>query len=149
QVSTIVVGLSHSWSLAFLTDGDILITERGGRLRRVHNGVLRLARIAGTPKVHETSQEGLLDVALHPRFGENHLVYLTYSKAGGRGSTAVLARGRLDGDTLSGLAWICRCRRRARSRCSRESAIVFATSVRAPTVCCICSLTTGTTACFA
>jgi len=100
HVASVVSGLSHPWAIAFLPDGDILITERGGTLRRVHNGVLRHAAIDGTPRVHSTDQEGLLDIALHPQFARNHLLYLTYSKEGPGGTTIALARGRLEGDAL-------------------------------------------------
>jgi glucose/arabinose dehydrogenase len=66
HVHPLLGGLSHPWSLAFLPDGDLLITERGGTLRRVHNGILQHGPSAGVPRVHSTNQEGLLDVALHP-----------------------------------------------------------------------------------
>jgi len=100
HVHALVSGLSHPWSLAFLPDGDMLVTERNGRLRRIHNGALQRQPISGTPQVHSTGQEGLLDIALHPKFAENHLLYLTYSKPGTNGTTIALARGRLDGDAL-------------------------------------------------
>jgi glucose/arabinose dehydrogenase len=100
QVSTVVTGLSHPWSLAFLPDGDMLVTERDGRLRRIHDGVMQRRPISGTPSVHSTGQEGLLDIALHPQFAQNHLLYLTYSKQAASGTTIALARGRLDGDAL-------------------------------------------------
>jgi len=103
RVAPVVSGLSHPWSLAFLPDGDMLITERDGRLRRVHNGMLERQPIAGTPRIHATNQEGLLDIALHPAFSQNHLLYLTYSKEGPGGTTIALARGRLDGNALSDL----------------------------------------------
>ena len=104
RVSPVVSGLSHPWSVAFLPDGNILITERAGRLRRVHNGTLERQPIAGTPQVHATDQDGLLDIALHPKFAENHLLYLTYSKEGTRGTTIALARGRLEGDALTNVS---------------------------------------------
>jgi glucose/arabinose dehydrogenase len=100
HIHPLLGGLSHPWSLAFLPDGDLLITERGGTLRRVHNGVLQRGPIAGVPRVHSTNQEGLLDVALHPRFAENRLLYLTYSKERDGETTIALARGRLEGDAL-------------------------------------------------
>jgi glucose/arabinose dehydrogenase len=100
RVATVVSGLTHPWSLAFLPDGDLLITERRGSLRRVHSGVLQRAAIEGTPRVRSTDQEGLLDVALHPHFAQNRLLYITYAKPGPGGSTIALARGRLDGDHL-------------------------------------------------
>jgi aldose sugar dehydrogenase len=100
RVHPLISGLSHPWSLAFLPDGDLLITERRGAIRRVHDGVLQPGSIAGVPRVHATDQEGLLDIALHPRFAENHQLFLTYSKEREGETTIVLARGRLDGDRL-------------------------------------------------
>jgi|SRR5689334_8903546 aldose sugar dehydrogenase len=79
QVSTVVTGLSHPWSLAFLPGGDVLVTERDGRLRRIHNGVLQRGSLDGTPRLHVSGQQGLLDIALHPQFAQNRLLYLTYS----------------------------------------------------------------------
>jgi aldose sugar dehydrogenase len=98
-------GLARPWALAFLPSGDILITERGGRLRLVHNGVLDPQEIAGMPAVLHHRAFGLMDIALHPRFAENHLVYFTYSKPK-TGETdvasAALLRARYDGGhTLS------------------------------------------------
>ena len=98
-------GLVRPWALAFLPSGDILITERGGRLRLVHNGMLDQQEIAGMPAVLHHRAFGLMDIALHPRFAENHLVYFTYSKPK-TGETdvasAALLRARYDGGhTLS------------------------------------------------
>ena len=73
-------GLSHPWALAFLPNGDMLITERSGRLRIVRNGVLDPDPIAGMPEVNTVRLKGLMDIALHPRFAENQFVYFTYSK---------------------------------------------------------------------
>jgi aldose sugar dehydrogenase len=104
RVVVVSKGISHPWSLAFLPDGSMLVTERGGRLRIIRNGVLDPQPIAGVPQVHTVRLAGLMDVVLHPRFAENHLVYLTYSKAGAtveKGSTTALARGRFDARTLT------------------------------------------------
>jgi aldose sugar dehydrogenase len=101
RVVTIVEGLEYPWSLAFLPDGDMLVTERVGRLRIVRQGVFDPQPIAGVPTVHFHEHGGLLDVAAHPRFADNRLVYLTYSRAGERGATVALARGRLDGARLT------------------------------------------------
>jgi glucose/arabinose dehydrogenase len=101
RVVELAAGLSNPWSLAFLPNGDLLITERAGRLRLFHAGKLDPEPIAGVPPVKITALGGLLDVALHPSFARNGLVYLTYSKAGdGDLSTTAVARGRLDGKTL-------------------------------------------------
>src|SRR5215467_7076313 len=72
--------LSHPWSMAFLPDGAILITERAGRLRIVRNGVLDPNPVAGIPEVKAQALQGLMDVALHPKFSENKLIYFTYHK---------------------------------------------------------------------
>jgi glucose/arabinose dehydrogenase len=93
-------GLERPFSLAFLPDGNMLITERAGRLRIVRNGVLDSQPIAGIPPVLDSRLKGLQDIALHPRFAENRLVYFTYykPKPGEKEvATATLARGRFDG----------------------------------------------------
>jgi glucose/arabinose dehydrogenase len=101
RVSVVTKGLSHPWSIAFLPDGNMLVTERPGRLRMVRNGVLDPAPIAGVPRVRTDGNGGLMDVALHPGFAQNRLVYLTYTKPveNGKG-TPTLARGRLEGGAL-------------------------------------------------
>jgi glucose/arabinose dehydrogenase len=101
RVSVVVRGLSHPWSIAFLPDGGKLIVERDGWLRLVRDDKLHPYPIVGVPAVRTDGNGGLMDVALHPDFADNGLVYLTYAKRheDGRGSPA-LARGRLEGHTL-------------------------------------------------
>ena len=101
RVVTVADGLVQPWSMAFLPGGDMLVTERPGRLRLVRRGRLLPEPVAGVPAVLYTSQGGLLDVALHPSFATNRLVYLSYSKPlpDSTGTTAV-ARGRLENDRL-------------------------------------------------
>jgi glucose/arabinose dehydrogenase len=102
RVVPVVTGLSHPWSLAFLPDGNMLVTERDGRLRIIRNGVLDPTPIPGTPKVFARVLGGLLDVALHPRFAENRFVYLSYSKQREDNlSATALARGVFDGTSLT------------------------------------------------
>jgi glucose/arabinose dehydrogenase len=96
----VAAGLSHPWSMAFLPDGGILVTEREGRLRIVRNGVLSREPIAGLPEVSKARLAGLMDIALHPQFATNRLVYLTYSKPDPVTYKTALARGRLEGDRL-------------------------------------------------
>jgi glucose/arabinose dehydrogenase len=103
RVVPYVRGLAAPWSMAFLPNGDMLVTERVGRLRIVRNGVLDPQAIPGTPQVVAMQQGGLLEVALHPRFAENRYLYLTYSKAGEQGNTTALARGTFDGKALTGV----------------------------------------------
>src|SRR5262245_11049875 len=76
RVVAVATGLAHPWSLAFLPDGSMLVTERGGRLRIVRHGVLDPRPIDGVPPVYDGRLAGLLDVALHPKFSENRIVYL-------------------------------------------------------------------------
>ena len=101
QVGVVARGLSHPWSVAFLPDGGMLVTERDGWLRVIRDGKLHPRPITGIPAVRTDGNGGLMDVALHPDFADNGLVYLTYTKrhADGRGSPA-LARGRLEGHAL-------------------------------------------------
>ena len=101
RVSVVTKGLLHPWALAFLPNGDILVTERPGRLRIVHRGVLDPQAISGVPQVRTDGNGGLMDVALHPRFADNRFVYVTYTKPVGNGMGApVLARGRLEAGAL-------------------------------------------------
>lgn len=108
-VETVARGLDHPWSVAFLPDGRMLVTERAGQLRVIGNGASSV--IGGVPAVKARGQGGLLDVAIDPDFATNRLVYLTYAepREGGLAGTAV-ARGKLDADatTLSDVAVIFR-----------------------------------------
>lgn len=97
-----VAGLEHPWSLAFLPDGDMLVTERPGRLRRIGADGTVSAPIAGLPAIFVDGQAGLLDVVLSPTFAEDTLVYLSFAEPNLRGNKAgtAVARGRLEGDAL-------------------------------------------------
>ncbi len=94
-------GLEHPWSLAFLPDGRMLVTERPGRLNLIDGG--EVTEIGGVPDVHVQNQGGLLEVSVHPEYESegSDWIYLTYSKANGDGTTTALARARLDGDELT------------------------------------------------
>src|SRR5580704_14547585 len=101
RTTTIASGLWHPWSLAWLGNGDMLVTERNGKLRLVHDGLLDPAPIAGVPSVHSVRLSGLMEVLPHPNFAQNHFVYLTYTKDVGPDLVATtLARGRLEGHQL-------------------------------------------------
>ena len=96
-------GLSHPWSLVFLPDGRMLVTERSGQIRVIRDGILDPQPLAGAPKVHAVRLSGLMDLALHPNFAQNQLVYLTYTKNVKPEPLEVattLARGRLVGNAL-------------------------------------------------
>lgn len=100
RVSVFADDLVRPWSIAFLPSGEILVTERPGRLRVIRDGVLDPNPVPGIPDVRAQQLGGLLDIALHPEFADNSLVYLTYSKAVDYGVTTALARGRWDGRRL-------------------------------------------------
>jgi glucose/arabinose dehydrogenase len=101
RVVKVADGLANPWSLAWLPNGDLLITERAGRLRVLRGGVLDPEPIAGVPEVRITILGGLLDVLPHPSFASNGLLYLSYSKGGeGNLSTTAISRGRLVGKRL-------------------------------------------------
>lgn len=80
RVVVVARGLSHPWSLAFLPNGNMLVTERKGTLRIIRKGVLDPKPIAGVPESRELRLAGLHEVSLHPKFAENRWVYLTYAK---------------------------------------------------------------------
>ena len=102
RVSVVASGLVNPWSLAFLPTGEMLVTERPGRVRIVRNGVLDPKPIAGVPSVHAAVLGGLLEVVLHPQFASNRLVYLSYSKSReDKRSTTAVARGRLEAGALA------------------------------------------------
>ena len=103
RVTILTDGLEHPWSLAFLPDGRMLVTERPGRLRYVEaDGTLDPTPIEGLPAaVAEAGQGGLHDVALHPDFAHNGLVYIAYAGRNGRRYGTEIARGRLDGHRLA------------------------------------------------
>jgi glucose/arabinose dehydrogenase len=109
RVVRLVEGLEHPWGLAFLPDGRMLVTERPGRLRVIaRDGKLVPEAVSGLPPVAAYGQGGLMDVALHPRFAENGLVYLSYAARGEGGYSTEVARGRLSGGRLEGVQVIFR-----------------------------------------
>jgi len=102
KLVTVVDALVQPWSIAFLPDGDMLVTERPGRLRIVRRGKLLPHAVEGVPAVFAEGQGGLLEVVPHPNFASNRLLYLSYSKPqGGKQSTTALARGRFERDRLT------------------------------------------------
>jgi aldose sugar dehydrogenase len=105
RVVPVAEGLVQPWSIAFLPGGDMLITERPGRLRIVRQGKLLPQAVEGVPQVVHSSQGGLLEVMPHPNFATNRLLYLTYSKAKAdpKQSTTALVRGRFENDRLTGV----------------------------------------------
>jgi glucose/arabinose dehydrogenase len=103
RVVKLVEGLEQPWSLAFLPDGRMLVTEKAGRLRIVSQGKLDPKPVEGMPEVTVHGQGGLHDVAVHPDFAKNGLVYLAFAARGSDGVGTELARGRLVGQRLEGV----------------------------------------------
>ena len=103
QVTEIAKGLDHPWSMAFLPDGSLLVTERVGRLRLIRSGSLQLQPIGGVPAVHSGSQAGLFDIVLHPDFARNHIVFLTYAAGTESANGTRVARARFEGGVLQDL----------------------------------------------
>ena len=101
QNITVLENLEHPWGLVWLPNGSMLITERPGRLRIARDGVLDPTPIPGAPEVFAENQGGLLDIALHPRFEENRLVYFTYSHGTNSANRTRIARATFDGGALS------------------------------------------------
>ncbi len=101
RVETVAEGFSHPWSLAFLPDGRMLVTEREGQLNLVEREGGKRSRISGLPKITARGQGGLLDVAVHPRFSENNWVYISYVADGEGGFGTHVGRGRLQGTQLT------------------------------------------------
>jgi glucose/arabinose dehydrogenase len=102
EVETFVEGLRSPWSMAFLPNGDMLVTERGGQLRIVRDGRLLPDPVPGVPAVRAAGQGGLQDVVLHPDFASNNMLYLSYAKpdADGTGGTTALSRASFENDRL-------------------------------------------------
>lgn len=106
EVVEIAAGLSHPWGMSFLPDGRMLVTERSGQLRVIQDGRLLDKAISGLPEIKQIGQGGLLDIALHPDFSNNGLLYLSHAASeGGQAGTEVL-RGRLRGMSLENVETI-------------------------------------------
>ena len=125
RVVPVVEGLEHPWGLAFLPDGGMLVTERPGRLRLVRQGRLDMRPVEGLPAIAAKGQGGLLDVALHPDFAQNKLVYFSYVAAGEGGIGTEVARGRLDGHRLDAVETIFRLQPKSGKGIHFGSRLVF------------------------
>jgi aldose sugar dehydrogenase len=101
RTDTFARGLVFPWSLAFLPDGRMLVTEREGRLRIVSATGAVSAPLAGVPAVVDSAYNGLLDIAVHPKFRENHFVFFTFTEPRGEDGATAVARARLGAEGLS------------------------------------------------
>ena len=101
RVVTVVEDIQHPWSIAFLPDGDMLFTQRTGELRIVRDGELLPDAVQGVPETRVINQGGLQEIALHPDFENNRIVYVSYSKPNGSRGTTALIRARFEDDRLN------------------------------------------------
>src|SRR6185295_13318144 len=101
RVETVARNLQVPWSLAFAPDGRLFVTERPGRLRVVEKGALRAAPVLTLPDVEPSGESGLMSVRLHPRFADNHWIYLAYAYSGKGGQYVRVVRYREAGDALT------------------------------------------------
>ena len=101
RLTTVADGLVNPWSMAWLPNGDMLIGERPGRLRIVRDGGLLPDPVPGVPAVFAEGQGGLFDVLPHPDFASNRILYLSYARPMGDGSTTAVIRGRFENDRLT------------------------------------------------
>jgi aldose sugar dehydrogenase len=110
RVVTVATGLFHPWSLAFLPDGRLLVAERDGKLRIISkDGVMSPEAVWTSPTPAGQgpgSNDALHGLAVHPKFAENKLVYMSYPKNGPKGNTLAISRGHLQGDKLTEIAEI-------------------------------------------
>ena len=126
RIATLTQGLAHPWGMAFLPDGRMLVTERTGRLRVIGKDFkLEPQPVGGVPTVAAVGQGGLLDVALHPKFAENNLVYLSYSAGDNNGIGTEVARGTLKGNQLENVQVIFRMEPKLRNGYHFGSRLVF------------------------
>lgn len=91
-----VAQFSEPWAMAFLPDGRLLVTEKKGKLKIYNIANKTTTEVSGVPEVAYGGQGGLGDIALHPKFAQNHLVYFSYIEAGTGGKGAVVARATLE-----------------------------------------------------
>ena len=100
KVETVAANLEVPWGFAFLPDGNILFTERPGRVRLIENGKLKTENIYKVPDVEPSSESGLMDISIHPKFAENKFVYLAYAY-NQDGKRVKVVRYKYDGKTFT------------------------------------------------
>ena len=122
---SVASGLTNAWGFAFLPDGRMLVTEKGGSLRIVGTDGRLSAPLAGLPPVDVAGQCGLLDVVLDPAFASNRRVFFTFAEPGEGGNSTAVGRARLVGDQLADVQTIFSQKPKMRSRHHCGSRIVF------------------------
>lgn len=127
SVDIVADGLARPWAIDFLPDKRMIVTERGGRMRIVSPDGKKSAAIKGVPGVDVGGQGGLLDVAVHPDFAQNRLIYWSFSEAGKGGNSTAVGRGKLseDGKALEDVKVIFSQKPKVRSNLHFGSRLVF------------------------
>lgn len=125
QLETVVSGFDYPWSLAFLPQGDLLVTEREGHLYRVDGKTKQKTSVENLPPIVAKGQGGLLDVVLHPHFAENQLIYLSHVVPVDEAMTLAVTRARLDGARLKDKQEIFRLPKPSRSTVHFGSRMAF------------------------
>jgi glucose/arabinose dehydrogenase len=125
RVTVVADGLAHPWALAFLPGGDVLVSEREGRLRVIRGGRLLPEAVRGLPDVRVMGQGGLLDLLPHPDFQTNRLLYFSYAADMDGGVTTHVARARLENDTLSDVDVLFRAEPASRGRVHFAGRLAF------------------------
>lgn len=115
EVQVVAHGLAHPWSLAFLPDNRMLVTERGGRLRVIADGKLVKQAVTGLPSIRQHGQGGLMDVTIHPDFKNNQLIYLAYAGKTLRGYGTEVLRAKLSDGKLENVTTIFKALPKSRS----------------------------------
>ena len=100
RVESVAEGLSYPWSIAFLPDGEILVTERDGYLRSIRDGQLNPVAIRGVPEVYVAGQGGLFDVVIDPDYERNGYIYLSYAHGTRKANATRVALARLEENQL-------------------------------------------------
>ena len=101
RVETVAANLEIVWSIVFAPDGRMFFTERPGRVRVFENGKLLTAPLFIVPDVELSGESGLMGMALHPKFAENHFLYLAYAYQAGGNQSVKVVRYRETGETLT------------------------------------------------
>ncbi|MFQ3665109.1 MAG: PQQ-dependent sugar dehydrogenase, partial [Sphingomonadaceae bacterium] len=125
RVETFATGLAHPWSLAFLPDGRMLVTERPGRMRLVGRDGRLSAPLAGLPAIPEIGQGGLMDVALAPDFATSRILYFSHATGTSEANATAVSRARLDGSRLQDVQQILRNPRNKRGGQHFGSRLLF------------------------
>ena len=127
RIVTVAEGFANPWSIAFLPGGDMLVTERPGRLRIVRNGQLLADPVPGLPRIRTGGQGGLLDVIPHPNFSANRMLYFSYSKPNADSSegTTAVARAKFENDRLTNVQEIFEAKLWSQGRGHHGSRLAF------------------------